>query len=64
MNCHSAGEAPAEEAIVEGAVGISRNPSISVAEIKVLLLSHGYRISGVEQDLLIKTDGEKIRKRT
>ena len=57
VNCHSAGEAPAEEAIVEGAVGISRNPSISVAEIKVLLLSHGYRISGVEQDLLIKTDG-------
>ena len=36
---------------------VSRNQSTSVTKITLLLLSHGYRISGVEQDLFIKTDG-------
>jgi hypothetical protein len=38
-------------------VGISLNPSSSMAEIKLLLRSHGYRTSGGDHDIFIKSDG-------
>ena len=69
INMHSVGSAPPTDSQIipalewQESVGISRNQSESVgirrarlAKITLLLLSHGYRISGGEQDLFIKTD--------
>ena len=73
INMHSMGSAPPTDSQIvpslEGreSVGISPNqsesvetslnPSSSMAEIKLLLRSHGYRTSGVDHDIFIKSDG-------